>query len=515
MHNMVPVLDSLVSIALDLTSALSADDRHDRLVARVYRALRCDSVALMRRDGDALVAIATRGLADDVLGRRYLRSAHPRLDAICGAARPIQFPADSDLPDPFDGAFASDATALSRVHACLGCPLRVEGELIGVLAADALDPKAFDELDSRFLDALGALAGAALRTSDLIDALSHTALRHGLIASELMRESHQSQELQGLSAPMQRVRKDIALSGPSDLPVLVSGETGVGKELVARAIHAASKRSHAPLHHVNCAAFSESLADAELFGHTKGAFTGASAERHGKFYVADGATLFLDEVGELPLSIQPKLLRVLQQGELQRVGSDRILKVDVRVLAATNRNLEEAVATGRFRSDLYHRLNVFPVQVPALREHLDDIPILVGHFCEAVQPRLGLGPVRFQPEALRALSGYAWPGNVRELENVVSRLAVRAAANTTPGDRVIISADMLGPEFSEAGGNQTEPWKTSTADSRTLSERLDDYQREVIRKTLRENADNWAATARALGLHRSNLHHRASRLGLL
>ena len=512
---MDPALDSLVAIALDLTSALTADDRHDRLVASVHRALPCDSVALMRRDGDALVAIATRGLADDVAGRRYLLSAHPRLDAICVADRPIQFPADSKLRDPFDGALAADATALGKVHACLGCPLRVEGELVGVLAADALDPHAFDQLDARFLEALGALAGAALRTSDLIDALSRTAAHRGLVASELMRESHRAQALLGVSAPIQRLRREIELSGPSDLPVLVTGETGVGKELVVRAIHSASRRIQAPLHYVNCAALTESLADAELFGHAKGAFTGATTERHGKFYVADGATLFLDEVGELPLSIQPKLLRVLQQGEVQRVGTDHVLKVDVRVLAATNRNLEGAVQAGRFRSDLYHRLNVYPVQVPLLRERLDDVPVLVGHFCEAVQPRLGVGPIRFQPEALAALSRYSWPGNVRELENLVSRLALTAAGETSPGDPVIIRADMLGREFGGDEQRQSESWQPPAADTRTLAERLDDFQRSVIRRTLERNGGNWAATARALGLHRSNLHHRASRLGLL
>ncbi len=508
-------LDSLVAIALDLTSALSADDRYDRLVASVSRALPCDSVALMRRDGDALIAIATRGLTQDVAGRRYLRAAHPRLDAICSAEQPVRFPADSRLPDPFDGALTADASALGRVHACLGCPLRVEGELVGVLAADALDPHAFDRLDTRFLEALGALAGAALRTSYLIDALSQTALHRGLVASELMRESHQGQSLLGVSAPMQRVRKEIALSGPSELPVLVTGETGVGKELVVRAIHAASRRSDAPLHYVNCAALSESLADAELFGHTKGAFTGATTERHGKFYVADGATLFLDEVGELPASIQPKLLRVLQQGEVQRVGSDRVLKVDVRVLAATNRDLEEAVRTGRFRSDLYHRLNVYPIHVPPLRERLEDVPVLAGHFCEAIQPRLGIGPLRFQPEALSALSSYSWPGNVRELENLISRLALTAAATTPHGEPVVLRTELLGPEFDGSDAEEPEPGAPSPTDGRSLAERLEDFQRAVIRKTLEEHGGNWAATARALGLHRSNLHHRARRLGLL
>ncbi len=205
---------------------------------------------------------------------------------------------------------------------------------------------------------------------------------------------------------MEHLRREIELVARSDFTVLVLGETGVGKELVVRAIHAASGRRDGPMLYLNCAALPETLADSELFGHTKGSFTGAGRDRAGKFEVADDGTLFLDEVGELPLSIQAKLLRAIQEGEIQRVGSDKTIHVDVRMLAATNRNLEAEVKNGRFRADLFHRLNTYPLKVPPLRARKEDIPLLAGYFCERIQRRLGLGPVRIGVDAIEVLSRY-------------------------------------------------------------------------------------------------------------
>jgi anaerobic nitric oxide reductase transcription regulator len=201
----------------------------------------------------------------------------------------------------------------------------------------------------------------------------------------------------------------------------VTGETGVGKELVARHVHAGSRRREEAIIHVNCAALPESVAESELFGHVAGAFTGAVRDRAGKFEVADGGSLFLDEIGELPLSLQPKLLRALQQGEIQRIGSDRLHRVDVRIIAATNRDLISEVERGRFRADLYHRLAVYPIRVPALRERREDIPLLATHFADSTRRRLGLGPLRLGEDVRERLAAADWPGNVRELENVVNR----------------------------------------------------------------------------------------------
>ncbi len=263
----------------------------------------------------------------------------------------------------------------------MGCPLHVDEKLVGALTADSLDPHAFDHLDQGFLKAVGAIAGAQMQTANLIGALEHSAELQGLIASDLMQDIHRRQGSQiiGSSRIMEHLRREINLVSASDFTLMVLGETGVGKELVVRAIHAASARSDGPMLYLNCAALPETPAETELFGHIKGAFTGASRDRAGKFELADKGTLFLDEVGELPASIQAKLLRAIQEGEIQRVGSEKTIYVDVRLLVATNRDLDAEVKTGRFRADLYHRLNVYLIKVPALRERKEDIPLLTGN----------------------------------------------------------------------------------------------------------------------------------------
>lgn len=517
-HNM-DTLDTLVSIAVDLTATLSAGDRYQRLLAALGRVIPYDAAALLRVDGNLLIPMAARGLSRDAMGREYARNAHPRLDIICNAQQPVLFPADDALPDPFDGLLVRDVHSLDRIHACLGCPLRAGGQLIGVLTADAIDPKAFDSLDPRFLRAIGALAGAQMQTARLIDALEHSAERQGQIASDLMRDIHlrQGNQILGGSAVMEHLRREIDLVANSDFTVLVLGETGVGKELVVRAIHKASGRRENPMLYLNCAALPEALAESELFGHVKGAFTGAGGDRAGKFELADGSSLFLDEIGELPLSIQAKLLRAIQEGEIQRVGSERMVHVEVRLLVATNRSLEQEVQKGRFRADLFHRLNVYPINVPPLRERKEDIPLLAGYFCERTQRRLGLGPVRISPDAFDALGRYAWPGNVRELENIISRAVLKASAALPRGEQIIVDIGHMGSDLASLRPDNTPVIeRTGRVSSKLLSLRQEtlNFQRRIIQQALAASDGNWAAAARALGMHRSNLHNLAKRLGL-
>ncbi len=512
-------MDTLVSIALDLTAAMTAKDRYERLLVAVGKVLPYDAAALMRAQGDFLVPVAARGLLPDALGRQFGRVSHPRLDIICNSDEPVRFPADNALPDPFDGLLSADPDALSHIHACLGCPLRVDDVLIGVLTADALDPKAFDNMDPRFLKAVGALAGAQMQTANLIGALEKSAERQGQIASDLMEAIHlrQGSQMLGSSPVMAHLRREIDLVARSDFTVLVLGETGVGKELVVRAIHGASHRQDAPLLYLNCAALPETLAESELFGHAKGAFTGAGRDRAGKFELADNGTLFLDEIGELPLSVQPKLLRAIQEGEIQRVGSNQTSKVDVRLLAATNRNLEQEVQNGRFRADLFHRLNVYPINVPALKNRKMDIPLLVGHFCERIQRRLGLGAVRINPDAYETLARYDWPGNVRELENIISRAVLKASFDAPKGDPVIIHPSHLGSDLMMTDlENRLPKPKNKTVFSKHFSfnDEVKEFKRHMIRTALDKNKGNWAAAARDLHMHRSNLHNLAKRLGL-
>jgi anaerobic nitric oxide reductase transcription regulator len=515
-------LQPLLEIALDLTAALSAEDRYQRLLRAVHKVIPYDAATLLRLDGETLVPVASAGLTEDAMGRHYSLREHPRLEIICRSPEPVIFPSDTELPDPFDGLLQDDPRALTHVHACLGCPLIVEGELIGALTADSLSPVAFSTIDRRFLAAVGALAGAAMRTSDLIGALERAVEHRGLVTRELMNAVRQMEgpELIGVSRPITRLRQDIELVATSDFTVLITGETGVGKELVARAIHEASSRRNEPMIYVNCSALPESLAESELFGHLRGAFTGATADRPGKFEVANGGTLFLDEIGELPPAVQPKLLRALQQGEIQRVGSDRPRSVDVRVLAATNRALTSEVERGAFRADLYHRLAVYPIAVPPLRERLEDVPLLAGYFCDLARKRLGIGPVRVTPEAIATLRRYSWPGNVRELENVVFRVALRASISVSRGEPVVLDESNFEPVLREVGSplpSAAPPVPVAPpapAPGLSLREAVDEFQRETIRRAVDAHGGNWAAAARALGVHRANLHHLAARLGL-
>jgi anaerobic nitric oxide reductase transcription regulator len=261
------------------------------------------------------------------------------------------------------------------------------------------------------------------------------------------------------------------------------------------------------------------LAESELFGHVKGAFTGAHDNRAGKFEVADGGTLFLDEIGELPLSIQPKLLRVLQSGEVQRVGSDRLLRVDVRVIAATNRDLSEEVRAGRFRGDLYYRLSVYPLHVPPLRERRDDIPLLSGHFLDLARARLGVGQLRLTPPAREALRNHDWPGNVRELEHTLLRAALRASEGRRH-ETIVIDAVHLGldvsaiPTTAEPGAPTADELSAAALVSQPLRDAVDAFQAQLITRTIAECGDNWAEAARRLGLQRGNLHRLADRLGI-
>jgi anaerobic nitric oxide reductase transcription regulator len=316
---------------------------------------------------------------------------------------------------------------------------------------------------------------------------------------------------------MEHLRREIDLVAASDFTVMVLGETGVGKELVVRAIHAASARRDGPMLYLNCAALPEMLAETELFGHIKGAFTGASRDRAGKFELADKGTLFLDEVGELPPSIQAKLLRAIQEGEIQRVGSDKTIHVNVRLLVATNRDLEMEVSSGRFRADLYHRLNVYPIKVPALRERKEDIPLLTGYFCERTQRRLGLGPVRISTNAVEILSRYFWPGNVRELDNIISRAILKASSESPRGNPVIIKPIHLGTDLISPDANlqpSSPDLDPIISKEPNLQKAVQKFKKQLIQRTLTKNDGNWSAAAKDLGMHRSNLHHLATRLGL-
>jgi DNA-binding NtrC family response regulator len=276
--------------------------------------------------------------------------------------------------------------------------------------------------------------------------------------------------------------------------------------LAARALHEKSQRKSGPFVTLNCAAVPAELIESELFGHEKGSFTGAVNRYVGKFEQANGGTLFLDEIGDMPLAMQAKLLRVLEEGEVERIGGDKALKVDVRVLVATHRNLEELVREGKFRQDLFHRVYVFPLVLPPLRERKDDIPALVKHFAAQVCANNNWKPVEFAPEAVAALQQYSWPGNVRELRNVVERVMLLATSNVVDAEAVSLAL----PQRSAAAVSGAV---MSSGDG-PLSERVAEYERQVILAELKKQAGHITNTAKALGLERSHLYKKCQQLGI-
>lgn len=510
-------LQNITEIALNLNATLSSSDRFQELLKIIRQTIPYDASVLMRVEGDNLIPLASFGLTSEAEKIIYPIKANPRLDIIYHSKVPIRFPIDCDLPDPFDGMVASDPHALEHVHACLGCPLIVENKTIGLLTADSLSPNAFDHISEEFLKALGALAGATLRTSLMLETIEESARIQGMVAHDLMNQvsSKGGGELIGTGPRMKRLKEDMKLVAKSDLAVLIVGETGTGKELVARGIHSYSRRMDKPLIYVNCAALPESIAESELFGHKKGSFTGAIQDRLGKFEVANHGTLFLDEIGELPLSIQAKLLRAIQEGEIQRVGEDKIRKVDVRVIAATNRNLQEEMKKGNFRSDLYHRLNVYPLTTPPLREHTHDIPLLAGYFCDYYQRRLGSKPFRLADSALALLKEYPWPGNVRELKNMISRATLQAAQNVSSAPVILVEPEHLFvPSAPMVKVNPSPAGEIKPEKIQTLSEALTEYKKKLIIDSVKKHNGNWSKAAQDLGLHRSNLYHLRDQLGL-
>ncbi len=416
-------------------------------------------------------------------------------------------------------ALGSESLLGANIRSTIGVPLWKGDDILGVLQIDNRDAPAM--FDRRDVEALGVLArGASL-------AVANARLIHRLsLAEEQLRKENQflrgrersragGLSIIGQSRRIAQVLEQLSKVVDTRVTVLIEGETGVGKELFASAIHHRSSRRDKLFVAQNCAAFPENLLESELFGHKRGAFTGASDDKKGLFEVADGGTLFLDEVGEMPLSLQAKLLRVLQDGEIRPIGASAARRVNVRIVAATNRTLEKEVAEGRFREDLYYRLKVFPLRVPPLRERREDVPLLAAHFVERYARELGRAITGFTPPALELLSAYAWPGNVRELENEVQRAMIHA------DDEPLITPELLSPRLRkhEPGASLPPPAAgppdaSDDAEGGTLREMMDRVEIRILQRALAAHGNNKTATAKALGITREGLHKKLKSLGI-
>ncbi len=335
-------------------------------------------------------------------------------------------------------------------------------------------------------------------------------IRHALNQNELEAENQglrrileDKYRIVGESFAVRELLKQIEVAAPTNGRVLIYGENGTGKELVARTIHLRSRRFRGPFVEVNCAAIPEELIESELFGHEKGSFTGALARKPGKFELADGGTLFLDEVADMSLKTQAKVLRALEEQAFSRVGGTKTISTDVRVIAASNKNLEEEIQGGRFREDLYYRLNVLPVSIPPLRERSEDISLLVRHFIETFSSEQGLRPKLVSPEALELLRAYHWPGNIRELKNIVERLLIMSQ------EGVITARDIPSPIQSALAADQKEAQHLLS-----LKEARLEFEKKYIAEILAQQGGNVSRTAKALGIERSNLHRKLKVLGI-
>jgi formate hydrogenlyase transcriptional activator len=408
--------------------------------------------------------------------------------------------------------------AIEGIHSICVLPMTLQGNCIGTLSFVSRDRDRYSEQDTLFLQEVAnqvVLAIRNMQSYDEIASLKGRLEKENVYLREELRAEHNFEEIVGTSPALLKVLRDVEQVAPTDSTVLIYGETGTGKELVARAIHSRSTRSSRALVNVNCSAISAGLVESELFGHVKGAFTGAIDRRIGRFELANGGTIFLDEVGELNLETQVKLLRVLQEREFEPVGSSRTLRVEVRVIAATNRNLREAVEAGGFRADLFYRLNVFPIEIPPLRERRSDIPKLVAFNLSRLSKRFGKKIEGVSSESMEHLLNYSWPGNIRELQNVIERAVIVSVEPILRLDRDL--TPVAGAKTVENHGTPGPHSHAIAPESAALLPTLNEVERTHILAALHKTGgkiEGANGAAKILDLHPNTLRHRMQKLGI-
>jgi Nif-specific regulatory protein len=454
-------------------------------------------------DGSGYVPVLTRVRGENGAGRAPGGAVPVTRSVFRKVVRERAAVLAADAPSE---SFSSESLLGASIRSTIGVPLWRGDQILGVLQVDNRDaPSMFDAAD---VDALGVLAASASL------AVSNARLIRRLMAAEEQlqkentflkgRERARSGEVEiiGQSRAMKELLSQLDKVVDTRVTVLIEGETGTGKELIASAVHYRSRRKAKLFVAQNCAALPENLLESELFGHKRGSFTGATEEKRGLFDIADGGTLFLDEVTEMPLALQAKLLRVLQEGEIRPVGATHTKHVDVRIVAACNRNLEQEVSGGRFREDLYYRLKVFPIRVPPMRERRDDIPLLAGHFLARYTKEIGKPVEGFSQGAMELLMSYDWPGNVRELENEIQRIVIQA----DPGG--FVTPELLSPRVRRVEGIIAQAGATRG----TLKEMVEQVEKYFLVEALREHGNNKTSAAKALGITREGLHKKLRQL---
>jgi len=464
------------------------------------------TITLLAEEGDEVAIELAHGLSPEEMERGRYRVGEGVTGKVVATGEPVVVPRIDQEPMFLDRTGAR--SRLDRAHISFICvPIKLRGQTIGTLSADKPTDTAAAAPDSeslvntvRVLSVIAAMIAQSVASRRRARKEQEHLRRENVRLRDELRERRGPENIIGTSRPMQEVYELIYQVADSDVPVLVRGETGTGKELVADAIHFAGSRSTGPLVKVHCAALPETLLESELFGHEKGAFTGASERKAGRFERANGGSIFLDEVGELSPVVQAKLLRVLQNRTFERLGGVETISVDVRILAATNVDLEQAVAEGRFRQDLFYRLNVFPIFLPPLRERRSDLMLLATHFLEKYGQEQGKPVKRISAAAIDLMMGCRWPGNVRELENVIRRALLLS-------DDGVIRAHHLPPSLQTASSTGTK----LTGTYHTL---MAAYERELIAEALREARGIKSRAARLLGITPRILSYQAEKLGI-
>ena len=460
-------------------------------------AMKRATVTIKDEESEHLYIQASHGLSSEEKKRGVYRESEGVTGLIFRTAEPFVVPDISREP-LFLNKTGARAIEKGRIS-FLGVPILLHGQPIGVLSVDRLfsDEVSFEE-DIRFLSIVSTLIAQFVSLNRQVRERERNLRQENVTLKAKLSQRFHHFFMVGRSPSMMEVQQLIKKVAPSKASVLLLGESGTGKTLIARLIHELSNRAKFPFVKINCASLPENLLESELFGHEKGAFTGAVKAKAGRFEEAEGGTIFLDEIGELSLALQVKILRFLQEREFERLGSTRTKKVDVRVIAATNRVLEEAVKEGSFREDLYYRLNVFPIRVPSLRERKDDIPLLLEHFLDRSSKEYGRS-FHFTARAMELLQAYDWPGNVREMENLVERLAIVAEGNEI--------------DLRDLPSSLLEERPLEVADDASLS-RLEEMEKKEVVAALERNRWIQSHAARDLGLTLRQIGYRIRKFGL-